>query len=303
MAKTILLTGATGFLGSHLLEALLNAGYEVSILKRSTSDTWRIGHLPDRVKSYDADKGLIAKAFEERPIDVVVHMATLYRKFNDEQQALQMVEANINFPLRLLELAASYGVRGFINTGTFFECDCSRLPLEENAPAKPFNFYAKTKLAFESIVRMYADRMHTVTLRLFSPYGEKDNEKLIPVLIQKMLLGETVELSDGFQKLDFIYATDVVTAYVRAIEKIEEFDQGHEVFNIGSGIGISVREVVSVLEQHLGRPVAKKWGPPSSVDIPAVFADISKAKSKLGWEPKFSIHDGLVKTLEYYKRG
>jgi len=200
---TLLLTGATGFLGSHLLEALLKNNYNVVILKRSFSDTWRIAHLLDKVKSYDVDKEPLKRAFEEQQIDVILHLATCYRKFDDTIDLEGMFTSNVTFPVELLECGLRHGIKGFINTGTFFECDCSVLPLKEDAPRKPFNLYAKTKLAFETILATYADQLSTMTLRIFSPYGEKDNAKLIPTIIQKSLRLERVELSDGLQKLDF----------------------------------------------------------------------------------------------------
>ena len=303
MAKpTVLLTGATGFLGSHLLEALLKQGYSMVILKRSTSNLWRIEHLAGHYKSYDVDIQSVSEVFNIEKIDVVIHMATLYRKFDNGSEVSDMLASNVTFPTELLEAGVRKGIKGFINTGTFFEYDCSTLPVGENAKIKPFNFYAKTKLAFEMILSTYSDKLHINTLRLFSPYGEKDNEKLIPYIIKKSILNETIELSDGFQKLDFIYAGDIVEAYLKSLENMQKNNQSsYQVYNIGSGVAISVREVVSVIEQQLGRSIKKQWGAPSKLDIPIAYADISLAMNDFGWRPKHSIHEGMEKTIQYYK--
>jgi len=302
--QTILLTGATGFLGSHLLQALLESGYKVVLLKRSTSSTWRIDPLIHRVKSYDIGDVLLQSVFEQHSIDVVIHLATLYRKYDNGQEVLDMVHANVAFPAELLELGVKAGVKAFINTGTFFEYDCSVLPVKEDALIKPFNLYARTKLAFECILQTYADQIMINTLRLFSPYGEKDNDKLIPMIIKKGLAGEKIELSEGFQKLDFIYCGDVVRAYLKALLRIEnlEVENEYQVFNIGSSTPMSVREVVSIIEQNLGRNLDKVWGESSSSDIPIVFADITKAKKMLGWNPEKSLDQGIKKTLAYYSK-
>jgi len=301
--KKILLTGATGFLGSYLLEALLKAGYRVVILKRSTSDIWRIEHLLNNLKVYNTDTDSLHQVFVENSIDVIIHMATLYRKFDNGQEVKQMIDSNISFPVELLELGIRNKIKGFINTGTFFEYDCSKLPVNESAQIRPFNLYAKTKTAFENILESYSDQLMINTFRLFSPYGEKDNFKLIPMIIQKALSDKKVELSDGLQKMDFIYASDIIDAYMKALSKM--FDQrqagGYQVYNLGSGEGVSVREVVSIIEQQLGKPINKVWGQPSKVDIPVAFADIKKAEAELGWVPKHSIHDGIAKTIEYYQ--
>ena len=298
--KRILLTGATGFLGSHLLEAMLSRGYEVVVLKRTVSDVWRISHLLHKVNVYDIDMVSLDEILSDNPVDIIVHLATLYKKFDHSNDVAEMVASNVSFPVELLETGVRKGVKGFINTGTFFEYDCSSLPVCEDAKISPFNFYAKTKLAFESILSTYANQLNIKTLRLFSPYGEKDNNKLIPMVIQKALSNERIEFSDGFQKLDFIYASDIVNAYLKSIEKLDSNEAGYRVYNIGSGVAISVREIVSVIEQRLGKMINKKWGAPSKVDIPIVFADISRASKELDWIPKYSISEGIERVIEHY---
>ncbi len=300
--KTILLTGATGFIGSHVLEALLEAGNEVTIVKRSNSNTWRINHLLDRVNSYDVDVTLLNEVFAGHSFDTIIHLATMYRKFDAKGHDVnEMIQSNISFPTDLLENGVRNGVKFFINTGTFFECDCSDLPVNETAAVKPFNFYAKTKIAFEAVLATYSNQINIRTLRLFSPYGGKDNDKLIPMIIKKSLSNEQLELSDGLQKLDFIYTDDIVDAYLKALDSMKEGHVNYRVYNIGSGIGVSVREIVSIVEQQLGRTINKKWGAPSAVDFPVVFADITRAASELGWSPKTSVHGGIFKTIQYYK--
>jgi len=298
--KTVLLTGATGFLGSHLLESLLKNNYEVVVLKRSTSNTWRIDSLLKEVRVYDVDKQPLQKIFEENSIHTVIHMATLYRKADDGVDVQEMITSNVSFPASLIELGVKYGLKAFINTGTFFECDCSVLPVTEQANTKAFNLYAKTKLAFDAILTTYEKELSIVTLRLFSPYGEKDNYKLIPMLVKKALSGLKIELSDGLQKLDFIYSGDVVNANLKVLEKLEANEPLSKVYNIGFGKPLSVRDVVSILEQKLGRRLDVTWGAVSEYDIPCVWSDISRAKKDLGWEPEIDIYQGLEYMLNYY---
>ncbi len=299
--KKILLTGATGFLGSHLLEGLLSKKHEVIILKRSTSDVWRINHLLHRVKVYDVDIVPLNKIFSENSIDIIIHLATQYKKFDNGAEINEMIASNVTFPVELLETGIRKGVKGFINTGTFFEYDCSKLPVNEDAKIKPFNLYARTKLAFESILSTYSEKLNIKTLRLFSPYGEKDNYKLISMVIQKALSKEKIVLSEGLQKLDFIYVSDIVEAYLKAIERMNDGETGYRIYNIGSGVATSVREVVSIIEQKLGEALNKEWGAASKVDIPIVFADISRAVKELRWTPKYSISKGISDAMKYHK--
>ncbi len=301
--KKILLTGATGFIGSHLLEALLKSDYKIIVLKRSTSNTWRINHLLHKVQIYNSDDCSYDEIFSINSIDTIIHLATLYRKHDDGKDADEMIQTNVTFPINLLETGLRYGIKAFFNTGTFFEYDCSKLPIDEQAKIRPFNLYAKTKIAFEKMLSSYSERLVIKTFRLFSPYGEKDNNKLIPLIIQKALQGEELNLSDGLQKLDFIYVKDIVDAYISAIKSMDKKNElnGYKVYNLGSGVGVSVREIVSIVEQQLSISINKVWGEVSTVDTPVVIANISQASSDLSWHPKHSIHQGITKTISYYK--
>jgi UDP-glucose 4-epimerase len=299
----ILLTGATGFLGSHILDRLLIDGYNVAILKRSWSDTWRINHLLNQIKIFNLDLTSLEEIFQSIKPQYIIHLATSYSKFDSDVDLDSMHKANILFPVELLEVGVKYGLKGFINTGTFFEYDCSQQPVNENSPIKPFNLYAQTKLDFELILKSYAVKININTFRIFSPYGEKDNNKLIPMLIQKALSKQTIQLSDGMQKLDFIYSLDVANAYVKALEAmfLEKEPGCYNIYNLGSGIPTSVREVVSVIEQNLGEYLNVVWGKPSTVDIPIAYADLLKIKKELLWTPGHSIHQGIANTIDYYR--
>lgn len=300
--NAVLLTGATGFIGSHLLEALLYEGYSVVVLKRSTSDLWRINNILNRVIVYDIDQVDLEQIFIDNKIDFVIHLATLYRKFDGGEDITDMLATNLSFPCKLIELGLRYGLKGFINTGTFFEVNCCSLPIAENAIPQPFNFYARTKLAFDTILKSYsAKQLRSVTLRIFSPYGPRDNEKLIPMLVKKAIKGEKINLSQGLQKLDFIYIDDVVQAYLSALQYCQHGEQCHQTFNVGTGNAISIREIVSIIEQILLHPIEKEWGSAAVNEIPIAFADTSKGKEVLNWESKIPIFDGLFKTIEYYR--
>ena len=301
---TVLLTGATGFIGSHILEALLCAGYKVIALKRSSSNLWRIEGKNTNVIYIDIDVTPIESIFDLNRIDAIVHLATLYKKNDDISSIDDMLTANVSLPAKLLEIGVKNGVRAFINTGSFYEYDCTRIPVTENTEIKPFNFYAKTKLAFEMFLSTYQEKIAINSFRLFSPYGEKDNEKLIPMIIQKSLKGEQITLSEGLQKIDLIYVSDIVDAYILSLKDIlsEDREVGYEIYNLGSGTATSVRDVVSVIEQHIGVPIDKVWGDASALDYPIVIADTTKLKNTLNWEPKITLHQGIANTIEYYKK-
>lgn len=298
---TILLTGATGFIGSHLLESLLSNQYKVIIIKRTNSDTWRIEHLLSKVTVYNIDIDSMESIFEDNPIDIIVHLATLYRKFDNGFEVNEMMESNVSFPVQLIEAGLRHHIKGFINTGTFFEYDCSQVPVSEETKISPFNLYARSKIALESILETYADDLTIKTFRLFTPYGTKDNQKIIPMIIKKTLAGEKIELSDGLQKLDFINVNDIVDAYLKGIEKMVNESTGYDVYNIGTGVSTSIRDVVDIIENGLGVEANKVWGDSPAPGSAVVRADISKAQQILGWIPKVSLVDGIKETIKYYK--
>lgn len=298
----ILLTGATGFIGSHMLTAFIENGYQVIVLKQPESNAWRIEPWLDQVVVYTTDDS-ITQIFEQHKISAIVHLATFYNKLDKEFEVRKMLESNVVFPATLLEIGVKRGVKAFINTGTFFEYDRSAVLISEKTAIKPLNYYAKTKLAFEAILETYKEQISINTFRLFSPYGEMDNNKLIPVVIQKGLNSEEVQLSSGGQKLDFLYIKDIVKAYTLSLERFvkSDFQPEYEVFNLGSGISTSIKEVVSIIEEKLGVSVRKHWGEQENLNDLAVLADTTKASKILGWSPRFSIGQGIENTVLYYK--
>lgn len=306
MTKNLLVTGATGFIGSHLLEELLKNNYEVILLKRSFSDNWRIEHLLNNskidLKVYEIDKIKLGTIFDENEISGILHLATYYKKYHSNYDISPMIKSNIYFPIDLLNLAVSNNLEFFINTGTFFEYDTSMVPINENSNLNPFNFYAKTKIAFESYLKYYSSEkeINTSTMKIFSPYGPRDEEKkIIPHLIISLLKKNPIELSQGLQKLDFVYVKDITRAYLKLIENINNFDS-YETFNIAGGFPYSIREIVSILEEITSSPLDKKWGEGIENEN-IIFSDINKSKAYLNWAPEYTINEGLKETINYYR--
>lgn len=305
MIKTVLLTGATGFIGSHLLEKLLERKFKVVLLKRSFSDTWRIEEFLDKIKFYNVDKIGLEPAFKENRIDCVIHLATKYVKRNESTKDIEeIVDTNVRFPSLLCQFCLQYGVNYFINTGTFFEYKIQERLISESDEKQAYNFYATSKLAFGEILRFYS-RSHglkVVDFKLFAPFGEKDNEKLIIFLIKSLLRGTKIEFSGGEQRWNFTYVKDIVDAYISALSNFGKIS-GYEDFNVGYNEAYSIKEVAKKLEK-----IAKDkkfrivWGakPYISNEIFYVNCDNSKIKKILKWKPVFNIDSGLEATYNYY---
>lgn len=309
MIRTLLLTGATGFIGSHLTKRLLDKDYKVVILKRSTSDLWRIQECIDQYGTelvmYDIDVDDVEIAFKEHTIDCVMHLATHYVKANESEEDMEdMRETNVRMPTRLAEAAVAHGVKCFVNTGTFFEYQMKDEPIVECDIIDPYNFYAQTKVDFNQILQGYAGNgsLKVMDFKLFAPYGEKDRGKVMVFLINSLLKGDHIDFSGGEQQWNFTYVRDIVEAYVYALRYFEK-DFTYESFNIGNNEVHSLKECVSTLEKVSGLKFDITFGarPYSDNEIFYANCDNSKAREILGWSPQYSLESGLKLMYDHVK--
>lgn len=304
MTKTILLTGATGFLGSHLLEALVNEGYELVILKRSFSNTWRIDHLMDRVKSYNIDMIPLEKAFEEQKIDVVIHTATNYGRKNEN--VFNIVDVNLMFSLKLLETAAYFDTDAYFNTDTYFNTGTLQYKYLSN--------YTLSKKQFVEWLRTFGEskKIKAVNLRLEHIYGPKDDTSKFVVWLTEKLLSNTNEINftKGEQKRDFIFVGDVVNAYILLLRQTDLLPHVSE-FDVGTGMQISIKEFVfklkDTIESLSNEPTLTKLNfgavPYREGEMMEVEEDVTSLFD-IGWKPNFTLEDGLKLVVnEFTARG
>jgi len=300
----ILVTGGTGFIGSHLVHKLLKLKHKVILLKRRMSDTWRINDVLKQCFIYNSDDNL-EKVFRENKIDIIIHLATKYVKFHKHsKEAKEIINTNITFPTLLLDLAVKYKVNGFINTGTCFEYRLTNKKLKETDKIEPYNFYAASKIAFEEVLKFYSKnyKINAVTLKLFYPYGEKDNQKLISLVITALLQKQKLCLNSGKQKLNFTYISDIVDAYIKVLNFIFSSEYtSYEVFNTGADKAYSVRQIVHYLQKIYHDKGDINFGTSShkNKDIKHMNCNNQKAKRLLNWQPKVNLATGLDKTYNY----
>ena len=285
----ILLTGATGFLGSYLLEALLEKGCKVIILKRSTSNPWRILHLLDQVSSYDIDKQPLELAFEQQNIDVVIHTAGQYGR--DGCSISKIIEANVIFGVNLVDACLRHNVKTFINTDTML------LPYLNN--------YSLSKKQFVEWLKQYSDRIQVVNLRLDHMYGVKDDDNKFVAWILSQLKENTpeIKLTKGKQKRDFIYIGDVVSAFMIVLDKRRDLPQFSEL-DVGTGRLVSVRKFVERMVFHYKKSNPKlqtkllfgavpyRKGEAMSVDVDTT------GLNKIGWKSEIKLDEGLSKIIK-----
>lgn len=287
--KRILLTGATGFLGSKLLARLLSPPhvYEVTILKRSFSDTWRIGSLLSQVRSFDLDKVGISDVFDGATYDVILHCATDYGRKAVPRS--DVIESNLMLPLRLLETGLDHGVRTFINTDTMLD--------------KNVSDYTLSKRQFREWLNSASSQVAGVNMVLEHFFGPGDDySKFVAHIIRSLVRGvPSIPLTAGHQKRDFIYVDDVVDAFICVLEKTCDQSPGYQEYEVGSGVTISVRELVTLAKSICGNQVTRlDFGaiPYRSNEPMDVQVDASRLHA-LGWRVCCNLHEGLQRTIDF----
>ncbi len=320
--KTILVTGGAGYIGSHTLRALTKRGFRVLCLDNlSTGFRGFVGSVP-LVEADLANRGEIARAFSKGSVDAVIHFASHALVEESCRNPHKYYRDNIGNCLNLLEVMREHGV-GLI----VFSSSCSvygipqTLPIRETTPLDPVNPYGFTKMVIERILRDYekAHGLRSISLRYFNAAGASadggigewhDPEThLLPRLFQVALgeapvaevYGQDYPTSDGTCVRDYIHVTDLAEAHMAALEYL--FSGGaSDVFNLGTGKGCSVLQVLRQVASTTSRELPISYLPRRPGDPPELVADPSKARKILGWTAKHSSLDEIVESAWKWHR-
>lgn len=300
--EKVIVTGGAGFIGSHLVEALVGKGYQVVILDNFS--TGREANLKDFEKSPHltvektdtTDFSAVSKIVEGATY--IFHLAALADIVPSIQEPLKYHHANVNGTICMLEAARKAGVRKFIYTASY---SCYGLPdifpTPESAPIKPMYPYALTKNIGEQYCMHWNQTygLPVISLRLSNVYGPRSRTTgaygaVFGVFLAQKLAGKPFTVvGDGKQTRDFTYVTDVADAFIKAAES----DIQGEIFNVGSGGTYSVNRLVELLGGDVLH-IPKRPGEPD-----CTFADTQKIQQKLGWSPRVSFEDGVTQMLKH----
>jgi UDP-glucose 4-epimerase len=303
-----LVTGGAGFIGSHLVDALLARGDDVVVVDNlATGKRANLSPAAAFVEGDAADPAALRPAIDG--CDIVYHQAALGSVVRSVAKPLTSDVANVHGTLSVLEGARAAGVgRVVLASSSSVYGGATIVPTPESAPLVPRSPYAVTKLAGETYARVYWElhNLETVSLRYFNVFGPRqrpDSEyaAVVPRFLDAVLAGRAPRVDgDGSQSRDFTYVADVVRANLLAAAAPTDSCAGRA-FNIGCGIPVSLLDLVAALSAEMGRPVEPAFGPRRPGDVRHSHADISAARRQLGYEPRVSFAEGLARTRAWFE--
>lgn len=337
MKKRILVTGGTGYIGSHTAVELINKGFEViSIDNLHNSEAWindRIGMITGikpQLEVFDlCDEAKLGNFFNKfKGISAVIHFAAFKAVGESVEKPLAYYRNNILSTINLLEMMKKHGTANFV-----FSSSCTvygqpdLLPVNEDAPLRPATSpYGNTKKICEDIIRDAAnatENLKAISLRYFNPIGAHPSaligelprgvpENLVPFITQTAIglrdelkvFGTDYNTPDGSCIRDYLHVSDLAKAHVMAVERLLEGKNNSpfEVFNLGTGKGVSVLEAISSFERATGVKLRYRITGRRAGDIEKIWADPSRANKELGWKTVYSLDDAMKSAWEWEKK-
>jgi UDP-glucose 4-epimerase len=310
--KKILVTGGAGYIGSHAVKALVDGGYKVVVVDNlSKGHAGAVNKNADFVRMDLNDIAGLKTVFKQYGFDAVMHFAGLIEVGLSMKQPEIFYSQNVANGVNLLEAMRSCGVNKIIFSSTAAVYgNPVHVPIKEDDPKSPTNFYGHSKLMFEDVLKKYDEifGFKSVALRYFNACGAdssgeigqdyRPDTHIIPRVLkhylgfydQINLNGTDYPTPDGTCVRDYIHVTDLVSAHVKALEYLLN-DGKSDAFNLGNGNGFSVKEVIDMAEKVVGRKGNVVVGPRREGDPPTLIADSTKAREILKWVPKYSLED------------
>jgi len=308
--KNALVTGGAGFIGSHLVEALVAAGCNVAVIDNlATGRLSNLAAVRDRIAFYQGDvrdPRLLKQA--AAGCEVLFHLAAIVSVPWTVENPVDSAAVNEMGTLQVLEAARRHHVRRFIGASSCAVYgDGSSNPKQENTPPRPLSPYALQKLVGEQYARLYSQLygLETLFLRYFNVYGPRQDPSspysgVISIFIDRAIAGESpVIYGDGKQYRDFVFVKDVVQANLLAAAAKPA---GGHVFNIGTGESTRIRELWQIIRKMAGTTAEPVFRPQRPGEILESLADIEGARTELGFTPAHPLEKGLYVTLEWYRQ-
>lgn len=300
-AHRCLVLGASGFIGTNLCLALKGRVKAVRAFSRQVNTIEGVeGFQGDFLNEEDLIRAV-------RDIDVVFHLVSTNTPASSNASPMLDAQQNIIQTLKLLDACRASNVRRiiYVSSGGTVYGDASVIPTPEGSLEQPISAYGISKLAIEKYLALY-EKLYgicTVSLRVSNPYGPyqyaRKQQGVIGTFISKSLRNEDIEIwGDGSIIRDYIYIDDVVGALIKATI----YNGGFRVFNIGSGVGVSLIDIIAILSEVMGDNLRLTYKSSRAVDVSKSILDCALAKAELDWTPSVNIRAGVLKTLDWFKK-
>ncbi|AMA72038.1 MULTISPECIES: SDR family oxidoreductase [Aneurinibacillus] len=300
----VLITGGAGFIGSHIVDQALEAGYEVCVI--DDLSTGKKMQLNPQAAFYEMNIASpdIQQVFKNEKPDFVIHQAAQSSVPVSVKNAVGDAMTNIVGTVNLLEAARQYGVRKFVYASSAAVYgEPQYMGIDEAHPKHPLSPYGVSKYVPEFYLDVYR-HLYGLTYTAFryaNVYGERQDPKgeggVVSIFVDRALAGqELVVFGDGEQTRDFVYVQDVARANIMALAGGD-----NEILNISTNQETSVNQLIQLMNEVLGTTLAVKYKAPREGDIVNSYLDNTKATEKLGWKPQYSLRQGLEKTLHFYQ--
>ena len=296
--KRALVTGASGFIGSHLVEHLERAGWEVAVIAHTRSLQTNNDAAVRRVYQYTGHTSEVIVALDDFKPTAVFHLASLFLAAHTPDQIEPLINANVLFGTQLLEAMNKSGCTVLVNAGTGWQNYTPQPPFD--APVyMPVNLYAATKQAFEDILLYYVQvaSLRAITLRLFDSHGPGDSRrKLLRLLLDTLRTGEPLDMSPGDQVIDLVHVDDICRAFLHAANlALELSEPAARVYAISGKQRMTLQQVAATLEDAAGRKLPLRFG--QRPHRPREVMHPWEGPSLPGWEPQITLLEGLCNLI------
>ena len=303
----VLVTGAAGFIGSHLVRRLATAGVEVHALTSTVSSVYpsRLVDLRHELTVHEGsltDRSAMDSVVDRVRPTHIFHLGAYTHVGKSWQRVDECIQTNVQGTVNLLEALAGTGYERFVYTGTSEIYGDVAVPFQEDAVVNPISPYSVSKYAGERYARMFhaGYGWPIVMVRPFNAYGPwQSPDRVIPEIIGRALTGQELRMTTGVQTREFNFVEDLVDGFIRAA--VTPGIEG-QLFNLGCGEEVSMRDLALTVLDLMGNPVEPQFGalPDRPTEIWRMYCDSTRAREVLGWAPAHSLRDGLEKTIAWY---
>ena len=304
-----LIFGGSGFIGSHLAEGLVKKGYEVTVFDNFKYGATNLDTIRDKIEIIKGDlfnENDVYRALKD--VDYVFHYISTTTPATAMKDPIYDIESNIIESVKMFQGAVKNNVKKIIfpsSGGTIYGDKINNRSREVD-PVNPVNPYAISKLTIEKYLYYfnYLHRLDYTILRYSNPYGERQNplgkQGVIPIFLNKIKHGEKpVIYGDGSMIRDYIYIKDAIDATIAVLET----DTNEKIFNVGSGKGTSLNELIDTMSKVVGKKIITDHVENSGTYIPKMVLDISRIQKEVGWNPAVDIQEGIQKTWQWINEG